>query len=89
MLALLGAGSVVAEESSRSSSRTSATTEAGFKLDYGNDQITERVVDKRLIDRYVSFDPPEGESSSRYSLSLDLQHEADDWNFEITVTIEF
>jgi hypothetical protein len=89
MLALLGAGSVVAEESSASFSRTSATAETGFNFYSGDNRIAERVVDERLIDRYASFDPSEAGGSSRYSLSLDLEHEADDWNFEITVTIEF
>jgi hypothetical protein len=89
IFALFGAGSVIAEESSASSTRTSATAETGFNFDYGNNRITERVVDERIIDRYASFDPPEAGGSSRYSMSLDLEHEADDWNFEISVTIEF
>ena len=67
----------------------SLAAEPGFNLDYGSDQIAERVVDERIIDRYISFDPPEAGGSSRYSMSLDLEHEPDDWNFEITVTIEF
>jgi hypothetical protein len=67
----------------------SAAAEPGFNLDYGHNQIVEHVVDERIFDRYVSFDPPGAGGSSRYSMSLDLEHEADDWNFEITVTIEF
>ena len=86
---MLGAESVTAEERSASSSRASLTAEPGFNLDYGHNQIAERVVDERSIDGYISFDPPEAGDSSRYSMSLDLEHEADDWNFEITVTVEF
>jgi hypothetical protein len=89
ILAMLGAGSVVAEESSASPSRMSAAADAGINLDYGHNQIAERVAGERTIDRYISFDPPEAGGSSRYSMSLDLEHEADDWNFEITFTIEF
>jgi hypothetical protein len=89
IFALLGTGSIVAEESSASSSRTAVTADAGFNFDYGNNQIAGRAIDERLVDRYISFEPSEAEGSSRYSMSLDLEHEADDWNFEITVTIEF
>jgi hypothetical protein len=89
ILAMLGAGPVFAEKDSASSSLTSATAEPGFNLDYGHNQIAEGVVDERIIDRYISLDPPEAGGSSRYSMSLDLEHEADDWNFEITFTIEF
>jgi len=89
ILAMLGAGPVVAEESSASFSRMSAAAEPGFNLDYSHNQIADRVVDENIIDRYVSFDPPEAGGSSRYNMSLDLEHEADDWNFEITFTIEF
>jgi len=89
ILVLVGVGSVTAEERSASSSRTSLTAEPGFNLGYGHNQIAESVVDERIIDRYISFDAPEAGGSSRYSMSLDLEHEADDWNFEITVTIEF
>ena len=86
---MLGEGPVFAEKDGASSSRMSAAAEPGFNLDYGHNQIAERVVDERIIDRYISFDPPEAGGSSRYSMSLDLEHEADDWNFEITVTVEF
>ena len=86
---MLGAGPCFAEKDSASSSRTSAAADADINLDYGSNQIAERLVDERIIDRYISFDPPEAGGSNRYSMSLDLEHEADDWNFEMTVTIEF
>jgi hypothetical protein len=85
ILAMLAAASVVAQENSASSS----PTEAGFNLDYSNDQMAERAIDERIIDRFVSFEPSDGGPSGRYSVSLDLEHEDSDWNFEVTVTMEF
>ena len=82
---MLAAASVVAQENSASSS----PTEAGFNLDYSNDQIAERVIDERIIDRYASFDPSEGGRFGRYSVSLDLENEDSDWSFEVSVTLEF
>jgi hypothetical protein len=89
LLAMLASGLIFAEESGSFSSRPFSTAETGFNLDYGNDQIAERVIDQRIIDRFASFDPSDGGQSSRYSLSFDLENEDSDWNFEVTVTIEF
>jgi hypothetical protein len=89
ILAMLAAGSVVAQENSTSSSPTAAAAETGFNLDYSNDQMAERAIDQRIIDRYTSFDPSDGSRSGRYSVSFDLEHEDSDWNFEVTVTLEF
>jgi hypothetical protein len=89
ILGILAAGSVVADENGASFSPTSATAEAGFNLDYGNDQMAERAIDECIIDRYVSFDPSDDGRSGRYSISFDLEREDSDWNFEVTVTMEF
>ena len=86
---MLTAGLVVAEEKGSLSSRTFTTTEAGFNLDYGNDQMAEHAIDERIIDRLGLFDPSDGGQSSRYSVSLDLENEDSDWSFEVTVTVEF
>ena len=86
---MLAAGLVVAEENGALSSRTFTTVEAGFNLDYSNDQITEHAIDERTIDRLGLFDPSDSGQSSRYSLSLDLENEDSDWSFEVTVTVEF
>jgi hypothetical protein len=85
ILAMLAAASVVAQENSASSS----PTEAGFNLDYSNDQMAERAIDERIIDRYASFDPSHGGRSGRYSVSLDLENEDSDWRFEVIITTEF
>ena len=63
--------------------------EAGFNLDYGNNQMTERAIDEGIIDRLGLFDPSDSGRSTRYSVSFDLEHEDSDWNFEVTVTVEF
>jgi len=89
MRAMLAAGSVVAQENSTSFSPTSAAEETGFNLDYSNDQMAERAIDQRIIDRYASFDLSDGSRSDRYSVSLDLENEDSDWSFEVTVTMEF
>jgi hypothetical protein len=89
ILGILAAGSVVADENGASFSPTSATAEAGFNLDYGNDQMAERAIDECIIDRYVSFDASDDGRSGRYSISFDLEREDSDWNFEVTVTMEF
>jgi hypothetical protein len=60
-----------------------------FNLDYGNNQMAERAIDERIIDRFASFEPSDGGRSGRYSVSFDLEHEDSDWNFEVTVTVEF
>jgi hypothetical protein len=85
---MLAAGSVVAEENGASSSRTFTAAEAGFNLDYGNDQIAEHTIE-RIIDRLGLFDPSYNGQSTRYSVSLDLENEDSDWSFEVTVTMEF
>jgi hypothetical protein len=88
ILGVLAAGSLVGRENGESLSSTSAKAEAGFNLEYGNNQIAERAIDERIIDRFVSFEPSDG-GSSRYSMSLDLEREDGDWNIEVTVTMEF
>jgi hypothetical protein len=89
ILGMLAAGSVVAQEKVASTSPTSTTAEAGFNLDYGNDQMTERAMDERVIDRLGLFDRPDDGGSGRYRVSLDLENEDSDWSFEVTVTLEF
>ena len=89
LLGILAAGLVVAEEEGSFSSRTFTTAEAGFNLDYGNDQMVEHAIDERIIDRLRLFDPPDSGQSTRYSVSLDLENEDSDWSFEVTVTVEF
>jgi hypothetical protein len=86
VMAMLAAGSVVAEEKLASFTPTFATS--GFNVGYGN-QIARRASDQRIIDRFVSFDSSHDGGSRRYSLSLDLEHEDSDWSFEVTVTMEF
>jgi hypothetical protein len=88
ILGVLAAGSLVGRENGESLSSTSAKAEAGFNLEYVNNQIAERAIDERIIDRFVSFEPSDG-GSSRYSMSLDLEREDGDWNIEVTVTMEF
>jgi hypothetical protein len=88
VLSMLAVGSVVPEEKGSLSSRTFTTAEAGFNLDYGNDQMAEHAIDERIIDRLGLFDSSDG-GSSRYSVSLDLENEDSDWSFEVTVTMEF
>jgi hypothetical protein len=62
--------------------------ETSFNLDYGNNQIVERAIDERVIDRLGLFDRAD-DDSARYSISLDLENEDSDWSFEVTVTMEF
>ncbi len=85
---MIAVGSVVADESIASSSRKSATGEAGFNFNYGNDQIAGHAIAERAIDRLGLLDRPDDESA-RYSISLDLENEDSDWSFEVTVTMEF
>jgi hypothetical protein len=82
-LAVLAAGSVVAQEKGA----LSATAEAASLTDQA-DQIFERVIDERIIDRLGLFDRSDG-GSARYGISLDLENEDGDWNVEITVSMEF
>ena len=81
---MVAAGPVVAYENEASSSPTSATVEAVAVT-----EIAARAIDERIIDRFVSFEPSDSRPSSRYNISLDLEHEDSDWSFEVTVTIEF
>jgi len=62
--------------------------ETSFNLDYGNNQIVERAIDERVIDRLGLVDRA-ADDSARYSISLDLENEDSDWSFEVTVTMEF
>ena len=89
MLGMLSSGLVFAEENAAFSSRTSTTAEAVFNLGYGNDQMVDHAIDQRIIDRLGLFDPSDSSQSSRYSVELDLENEDSDWNFEVTVTVEF
>ena len=88
ILTVLAAGSVVAEEKVASPSATSVTAKAVSITDQA-DQIFERVIDERIIDRLGLFDRSDNNSSGRYSVSLDLENEDSDWNFEVSVTVEF
>jgi len=83
ILAVLAAGSVGAHENGASS----ATKETVSITDQ-TDQIFERAIDERIIGRLGLFDRSE-DGSGRYSVSLDLENEDSDWNFEVTVTVEF
>ena len=83
MLTVLAAGSVVAHENGASS----ATAEAVSITDQAN-QIFERAIDERIIDRLGLFDRSD-DGSGRYGISLDLENEDADWSFEVTVTMEF
>jgi hypothetical protein len=87
LLAMLGAGSVVAQENSASSSPTSAKAGALSITDQAY-QITESTIDERIIDRLGLFDRLD-DGSAGYSVSLDLENEDSDWSFEVTVTMEF
>ena len=83
MVAVLATGSIVAYENGASS----ATTE-GLSITDQTHQIFERVIDERLIDRLGLFDRPD-EASGRYDISLNLEKEDSEWNFEVTITVEF
>jgi hypothetical protein len=51
-------------------------------------QMFEHAIDPRIIDRLGLFDRLD-EGSGRYSVSLNVEKEDGDWNFEVTVTMEF
>ena len=51
--------------------------ETSFNLDYGNNQIVERAIDERVIDRLGLVDRAD-DDSARYSISLDLENEDSD-----------
>ena len=84
---MLAAGSVVAEEKVASPSATSVTAKAGSLTDQA-DQIFERAIDERIIDRLGLFDRSD-EGSARYGISLDVENEDGEWNVEVTVSVEF
>jgi hypothetical protein len=89
LLGILAAPFVVAEENDALSSWTSAAAEAGFNLDYSNDQMTARAIGERTVDLLGMFDSSDSGQSTRYSVSLDLENEDSDWSFEVTFTREF
>jgi hypothetical protein len=84
ILAVLAAGSVGAHENGASS----ATSEAVSITDQA-DQTFGRAIDERTIGRLGLFNRSDDNSSGRYSVSLDLENEDSDWNFEVSVTMEF
>jgi hypothetical protein len=84
ILAVLSAGLVDAHENGPSSATTEAVSVTGRA-----DQIFERAIDERMIGRLGLFDRSGDDGSGRYSVSLDLENEDSDWNFEVTVTMEF
>jgi len=86
---MLMAGSVVGHENGASEWRISRAAEADFNRSYGNDQIAEHAIDKRIIDRLGLFDRSDSGQSTRYSVELALETEDSDWSFEVTVTMEF
>jgi len=83
ILAVLAVRSVIANENGASS----ATAEA-VSITNQADQIFERAIDERIIDRLGLFDRSD-DGSGRYSVALDLENEDSDWSFEVTVTMEF
>jgi hypothetical protein len=83
ILAVLAAGSVVGHENGASSVRAEAISIA----DQWH-QMFEHAIDQRIIDRLGLFDRPD-EGSGRYSVSLNVEKEDSDRNFEVTVTMEF
>jgi hypothetical protein len=84
ILAVLAAGSVGARENGASP----AAPEAVSITDQA-DRIFEREIDERIISRLGLFDRSDDNSSGRYSVSLELESEDSDWNFEVSVTMEF
>ena len=86
---MLAVGSVVAQENGALSSRTLTTAETGFKLNRGNLQLAEPAIDDRILDRLGLFNSSKNDQSPRYPVSLYVEEEDSDWNFEVTVTVEF
>jgi len=89
ILAVLAAGSILAEENGTSFLPTSAAAEAGFNLDYTNDRMTTRAIGERTVNLLGLFDSSDSGKSTRYSVELALENEDSDWSFEVTVTMEF
>jgi hypothetical protein len=88
ILAVLSAGSIVAEEEVASPLAESVTAKA-VSITEQADQIFERSINERTIDRLGLFDRLDDSGSCRCSVSLDLETEDSDWSFEVTVTMEF
>jgi hypothetical protein len=88
VLAVLAAGSVIAQENSARSRPASATAETVSTTDQA-DQVFERAINEHFIERLGLFDRPDDGGSSRYNLSVDLENEDSDWSFEVTVSLEF
>jgi hypothetical protein len=88
ILAVLSAGSIVAEQKVASPSEESVTAKA-VSITEQADQIFERSINERTIDRLGLFDRSDDGGSGRYSVSLDLENEDSDRSFEVTVAMEF
>jgi len=73
----------------RDHAKTSDRVPEGFNFDLGNDQISQRAIDELILDRLGLFDRPDDGGSSRYGVSLDVEKEDSDWDFEVTFTVEF
>jgi hypothetical protein len=86
ILTVLAAGSVVAEEKVASPSATSVTAKTASITDQV-DQIFERAIDERIIDRLGLLD--RSDDGSGRDISLDFENEDGEWSFEVTVTMEF
>ena len=73
----------------RDDSKASRLVASSFNFDYNKNQISERAIDERILDRLGLFDSSDSSQSSRYNVELDLENEDSDWSFEVTVTVEF
>jgi hypothetical protein len=90
ILAMLAAGSVVAQENGALPSRTLTAADAGFNLEYGNDQIAGRAIDERIIDRLNLFDRQDDGDSARYTyrstwrmkIATGVSKSLSRWNFD-------
>lgn len=89
VLAMLAVGSIVAKENGALSSRTLATAKTSFNLNRGNLQLAERAIDARIIDRLGLFNSSRNDQATRYRVSFYVEQDDSDWNFEVTVTMEF
>ena len=89
ILAVLAAGSILAEENDALPSRTFRTADADFNFAYSNDQMSKHAIGERSIDLFGSSDSSDSGKSSRYKVELNLENEDSDWSFEVTVTVEF
>jgi len=73
----------------RDDGKASRSVPPTSSFDYGRNQISERIIDERIIDRLGLFDHPDDGGSGRYSASLELENEDSDWSFQVTFTVEF